>query len=296
MPEAPVATGLTQIPVHAKNNLKIKNVSFKHTNGKSIISNIDFEVPSGKTIAIAGGIDSGKSMLADIITKMKSPTDGAVFFNDIDLEQVNSNHWRREYISYCNNAPKFIPGTIRENFKIFAPNVTDEEIIKAFNDIGAGQFVKKFNNFLDFTIKEGTPLSEGVKNILNIVRCILKPAHLYVFNQCFEHVRHEYINKLMAKIKREKKTAVFVTYNGLVCKNCDTIHVLSGGKITGTGTHAQLSKTNKAYRELHAAGVGVMIIDEQGAKEIEALPDEDVVLIPLETGSNATPANSEVAP
>jgi len=145
--------------------------------------------------------------------------------------------------------------------KLLAPEVTDEQILGAFYDIGAKDFVKKFDNMLDFEIKGN--INDSTKNVLNMVRTILKPAEIYVFFQCFEHVKHHYIVKMMAKLKKEKKTSLFITYDGSVCKYCDTIYVLKQGTVSAVGTHAELIKSNKDYRNLHSAAAGVLVYEEQ---------------------------------
>jgi ATP-binding cassette subfamily B protein len=263
MPDQPQAGGLKQIPVYENNHMHVGGVSLKRPSGKIELDNINIEIPDGKTVAIAGGISSGKSALANMLLKMDTPTQGAIAFNEIDIQQINTSMWRREIISYCATLPKFIPGTVRDNFRLLAPGVTDEQIMDAFHDIGADDFVEKFTSLLDFNITENANLSLGTKHIFAIVRCILKPAQIYVFNQCFEHVKHSYIVRLMAKMKREKKTAVLISYNASVCKHCDQIYVLNSGKISGSGTHAELMKTNKDYRELHSSAFGVLVYDDK---------------------------------
>jgi len=140
--------------------------------------------------------------------------------------------------------------------------VTDEQILAAFKALGMDEFVKKFDQILDFEINEYTA-NAGTKNLVNIVRTILKPASIYVFNQCFEHVKHEYVEKLMEWLKNEQKTCVFISYESEVCKYCDHIYVLRKGKLSGSGTHEQLLNTNADYRNLRASSAGVILKEER---------------------------------
>jgi len=281
MPEPAEDLGLKQIPVYKTNNIKLIDLGYTLPNGKMRLEDINIHITEGKILAIAGGIKSGKSLLTQLLLKLKTPTTGTITFNEIDIQQIHSPTWRHDFVAYCHNTPRFVPGTVRDNIKLFNPDATDEQILNTFKEIGAGHFISKmFDNILDFEIKEGNQLAEGIKNILSIVRACLKPAQIYVFNQCFEHVRHTYITKLMAKLKREKKTAIFLTYDGTVCKYCDTIYVLNQGKITGTGTHAELIKSNKDYRELHTSTLGVMVYDEE--KHVDEGDVESDVIVPDE--------------
>lgn len=262
MPAQSPIEGLREIPVYKKNNLILTNISYKNE-----LKNVNIAVGEGKLVSVVGGIGSGKSHIANMLIQFDQPTEGTITFNDIDITNINPSYWRKNFVSYCSNHPQFIPGTVRDNLRILSPETTDEQIMTAFRDIGANNFVKQFDNFLDYEIKEGQVLSEGYKNILNIVRTVLKPAGLYIFNQCFEHVRPTYITKLMARLKREKKTAVFITFNGAVCKASDDIYVLKKGVISGEGTHASLIKNNKDYREFHASEGNAIIYDEEISKE-----------------------------
>jgi len=261
MPESPRGQGLQQIPTYQQHHLKFNNVSYRHANGRVELEDVTFEVSDGMAVAVAGGIGSGKSYLSQLLLKYKNPTSGNITFNEIQTEQLNDMFWRRNIISFCTAGPKFIPGTIRDNMKLLAPDVTDEQILGAFHDIGADDFVKKFDKFLDFEIMGN--INDSTRNVLNVVRAILKPAEVYVFFQCFEHVKHQYIAKMMAKLKKEKKTSLFITYDGSVCKYCDNIYVLSEGRVRAVGTHAELIKSSKHYRNLHSASAGVIVYEEQ---------------------------------
>jgi len=151
--------------------------------------------------------------------------------------------------------------------RLLNPNVTDKEILAAFSAIGAGDFMKRFVGELDFELAENLNISDGVKNVLSLVRGILKPAHLYIFNQCFEHVRPDYISALISKLRAMNKPALFITYNGSVCKNCDKIYVLRNGKIVATGDHKHLTKQSADYRGLCASLSGNIIYEAEEVVE-----------------------------
>jgi len=270
MPDPPIDEGLRQLPQFKSDNLSIRNLSLELPNGKRIYENISINVPSGGIVAIAGGMDSGKSVLCESLLKFKVPTSGAIIFDDIDIAQINTTVWRRDYVSLCQNNPKFVSGTIRENMKLLAPDVTDEQILTTFKDICGADYIKKFDKQLDFEISESFNISDGVKNVLSIVRGILKPAHIYIFNQCFEHVRPEYISAVIQKLRTEKKPALFITYNASICKNCDNIFVLKHGKITASGEHKTLMKQSADYRELNASLNGNILYEAEEQIENKA--------------------------
>jgi ATP-binding cassette subfamily B protein len=271
MPEPVRGGGLKEIPTYKTNILKLKDVEFKYSNGNKILNCVNIDIENGKLVSIVGAVNSGKSVIANMITKLKSPTAGSVTFNGIDITQINSNYWRKSFISFCDSSPLFLPGTIRDNMKTLAPTVTDEQILSVFKDIGVQKFVNQYENFLDMKIRDG--FSEGNRNLINVARAIIKPAHIYVFNQCFEHIQNDVVVKILAKMRREKKTAVFISYNGVVFKGSDLIYIIKDGNISGTGTHESLLKTNKDYRDFYGSMLGTMIDDAN--TEVLTAPVED---------------------
>jgi ABC-type multidrug transport system fused ATPase/permease subunit len=273
---------LKQIPTYTKHYIKFEDVSFTYPNGHTELDRINLEVPDGKSVAVSGGIGSGKNVLAQLLLKHREPSFGKIIYNDIDISQLNTAFWRREIMSFCGGSPKFISGTIRDNFKLLSPDITDEKIFAVFKEIGAMDFVKKFDNFLEFQISELGQINDSTKNLLNLVRAVLKPASLYVFNQCFEHVKHEYTVGIIEKLRRENKTAVFISYDGTICRNCDTVYVLKSGQICGHGTHASLIKSNKDYRSLNGAGSGVLIYEEKMTENQESVENFDAVNVSWE--------------
>lgn len=266
LPESPSDTGLEQIPVYSNHHLKIQNVSYRFPNGKVELDDVSLDIPAGHAVAIAGGIGSGKSVLAQLLLKIKDPTAGQIMVNDTDIAGLKSSFWRRDILSFCSGSPRFIPGTVRDNMKFLNPEVSDEEIMKTFRDIGAQDFVDRFEGyFLDYTINDRS-ISDSIKNVLNIVRTILKKAEIYVFSQCFEHIKYSYITKMIAKLKKEKKTCLFIAYDGTVCKNCDIIYVLKSGRVSDIGTHEHLIKVNNDYRILHTSEVGAFRRYDEGTE------------------------------
>jgi len=121
---------------------------------------------------------------------------------------------------------------------------------------------------------------------LNLARSLLKPAHIHIFNQCFDHINPEYIVKIFTKLRREKKTCLFITQNNVVSRHCDAIYVLKKGTLSGTGTHAHLIEKNHDYREICLASAG-RIISEEVAKDVHMVTEDATAFIPDDTTGGA---------
>lgn len=252
--------------------LEMKGVNFKYPNGAVGLTNINMKIEKNSRVAITGGAGSGRTIIPQLLLQYQKPATGKITIEGTDIHTLSATFYRRNMIAYCDQTPEFIPGTMRDNMRLLNPEVSDEEILKLFKDIGAQSFIDKFDSFLDYKICERDGFNMATKKLLNLVRSLLKPAPIYVFNQCFDHINQEYIVKIIAKLKREKKTCIFMTQNNLVSKHCDKVYVLKNGTISGSGTHGELSKTNSDYREIFLASAG-RIISEEYAKEVILVPE-----------------------
>ncbi|MCL2587022.1 MAG: ABC transporter ATP-binding protein/permease [Firmicutes bacterium] len=266
LPEIKEDGGLKDIPNFAEPRLEFSNINYTYANQARGLIGINMIVPYNTRVAVSGGIGSGKSVLPKLLLGDLQPHSGEILFNQIDTASINNNSLRSSVFSYASPTPDFVAGSIRDNMKLLAPSVTDEEILQAFADIAPG-WNARFDNFLDFELSPKRPMSDGMRNLLNIVRAVLKPAPLYIFNQCFEHIRTEYLDNLMTRLAKDKKTALFMTYDAAICKRCDNIYVLKSGRIKGEGTHAHLLKTNSEYQRFYASTSGTILQEAADEKE-----------------------------
>jgi ATP-binding cassette subfamily B protein len=247
--------------------LEIIGASYKYPNDVTGLSNVNIKVEQNTRVAITGGAGSGRTVIPQLLLQYIKPSSGKITIDGTDIGDIDPTYYRRNMIAFCDQTPEFIPGTIRTNLTMLNPDATDEEILKLFKDIGAESFVAKFKNFLDHVIGEHDGFNMPTKKLLCLARSLLKPAQIYIFNQCFDHINPEYIAKIFAKLKRERKTCLFITQNNLISKHSDRIYVLTKGALAGVGKHSELLKNNPDYRDICLASAG-RIISEEVNKEI----------------------------
>jgi len=253
-------------------DLELKGVSYKYPNGVTGLSNVNIRVEKNTRIAVTGGAGSGRTVFPQLLLQYNKPSTGRITVGGIDIYDLNTAFYRRNIIAYCDQTPEFIPGTIRDNLALLSPGVTDEQILRLFKDIGAQSFVDKFDKFLDHRICERDGFNMATKKLLNLARTLLKSAPIYIFNQCFDHINPEYIAKVFAKLRREKKTCFFITQNNVVSRHCDVVHILKKGAISGSGAHDVLIKNNADYRDMYLASAG-RIISEEATKDVKMVPE-----------------------
>ena len=184
------------------------------------------------------------------VRQYAQPVGGKITIDGIDIAEIDATFYRRNMLAFCDQVPEFIPGTVRDNLRLLNTAVTDGEILEIFREIGAADFAERFDNFLDLKIEERDIFNIATKNLLNIVRTLLKTAPIYVFNQCFEHVNPDYVARVFEKIRREGKTCLFITQNTAVSKHCDRVYVLKKGAVSSVGVHSELIAGCRDYCEL----------------------------------------------
>jgi len=287
LPETKDEGGLTQIPKFAEPRLEFSNIGYSYENQARGLSGINLTVPFNTRVAISGGIGSGKSVIPRLLLGDKQAQTGEILLNQIDITSINTGALRRSVFSYAAPSPEFIAGTIRDNMRLLAPEVTDEDILEVFSDLGADDFISRFgDDFLSFELSPKRPLGDSAKNLLSIARAVLKPATIYVFNQCFEHVRTDYMDRLMTRLERDGKTALFITYDSAICSRCDNIYVLKNGRIAGEGTHAKLLKTNSDYQKFYASGGAILEDSSESDKIVQDVASEEEEVVEVLDAAN----------
>ncbi|MBS7401644.1 MAG: ABC transporter ATP-binding protein [Eubacteriales bacterium] len=246
LPEEDIDNGITQLDTDFGSSLVMYQVNHRFWNGRKTIENLSVELPKGKILAFCGEVGAGRSTLIKILLRYIEPTTGVVLVNGVNIKDLNKQYYRAKIISYCPTYPEFITGTVRENIQLFNPAVTDEQILATFNEIGASNLAV-LPSFLDTQLSVRSKLPEHVKALINIVRCILKPAEFYIFDGSFINLRNAIVRSTLQKLRAENKTCIFTTTRQLICENADEVFFAKTDHSYVKGTHASLSASNKEY-------------------------------------------------
>lgn len=222
LPEEDTSSGQSNLPTIGGSSLVFNNIGHKFWNGRRTLGKFSLELSNGRSVALAGVAGGGKTTLVKILLRYINPTEGQITVNGLNIADINKLYFRKEVLSFCSSHPNFVPGTIRDNIKLFNPELTDKEIVAALRDIGAGYLVHSAS-FLDMPISNRFVYSKDTKNIINIVRSVLKPAQFYIFNRCFSHINADIVEKIVKKLKGENKNCLFITFNPTVCKTVDEV-------------------------------------------------------------------------
>ena len=240
-------------PVSNAPKVEFKNVSFSYKgSNKNSLSNANIKVNTGETIGIIGGTGSGKSTLINLIPRFYDVTEGEVLIDGVNVKDYNLNSLR-DKIGIVPQKTALFSGSLRENMTLGNKNASDEEIKKAFDIAQASESVSSLSEGLDTVILQGGKnLSGGQKQRLTIARALVKNPEILILDDSASALDFATDAKLRKAIKEETKnmTVFIISQRATSIKNADKIIVLDNGNIVGIGSHNELLKNCKVYKEI----------------------------------------------
>ena len=233
-------------------DLKFENVTFRYDTN-TVLKNVSFTLPAGKTTALVGPSGAGKSTIFGLLERFYDPESGKVTLGGVDAMEFSKASWRQA-IGYVPQSSPMFSGTIRSNMTYgLDRSFTDEELIRAAKDANIYDFIQSSENGFDTDVGErGCKLSGGQRQRIAIARALLKDPQILLLDEATSNLDPEArseVEKAMARLKKGRTTAV-VAHEIKSVEDADQIVVLSGGEVSGVGSDGQLMKDNELYRRL----------------------------------------------
>lgn len=237
---------------HIKGVVKFNNVSFRYPDADyDVITDIDFTANPGETTAFIGSTGSGKSTVVNLLPRFYDVTGGSITIDGVDIRDL-SLHELRDKIGFVPQKGILFTGSIKENIRYGNKKVKDIDIINALA-VAQADFIKNLKGGVNYKIAQGgTNVSGGQKQRLSIARAIAKNPNIYVFDDSFSALDFKTDAKLRQELSKivKNKTVLIVAQRISTIMNADKIIVLNEGNIVGIGTHKELMKKCKIYKEI----------------------------------------------
>jgi len=255
--------------------VEFRNVSFRYPDAEEdVLHNISFIARPGQTTALIGSTGSGKSTVINLIPRFYDVTEGSILIDNIDIREV-TQHDLRDKIGYIPQKGILFSGTIEENLRYANENASLEALREATDIAQARDFISanghdggngshdgngnlngdgtgNGDGFTADVSQGGSNFSGGQKQRLSIARALVKKPPIYIFDDSFSAVDFKTDAALRRALKQSTSgsTILIVTQRVSTIKNAEQIIVLEDGTIIGKGTHEQLMRDCKAYREI----------------------------------------------
>ncbi|WP_374707305.1 MULTISPECIES: lipid A ABC transporter ATP-binding protein/permease MsbA [Rodentibacter] len=240
----------------AKGELEFKNVSFAYQGKDGLaLNNISFSIPAGKTIALVGRSGSGKSTIANLVTRFYDIEQGEILLDGVNIQDYRLSNLR-ENCALVSQQVHLFNDTIANNIAYAAGDkYTREEIIAAAKAAYALEFIEKLPEGFDTVIGEnGASLSGGQRQRLAIARALLRNSPVLILDEATSALDTESERAIQAALEELKKdrTVLVIAHRLSTIENADEILVIDHGEIRERGNHQALLEQNGAYKQLYS--------------------------------------------
>lgn len=235
--------------------VEFKNVSFKYPDAEEyLLKNISFKAEKGQTIAFIGSTGSGKSTLINLVPRFYDATDGEVLVDGVNVKDYQEKALNNK-LGYIPQKAVIFNGSVNFNIS-YGDNgkeKTQKDIKEAISVAQAKEFVEKMDDAYETHLAQGgTNVSGGQKQRLAIARAIARKPEIYIFDDSFSALDYKTDAVLRKALKKYTKdaTCLIVAQRIGTIMNADKILVLDNGECVGIGTHKELLKKCKVYKQI----------------------------------------------
>ena len=235
--------------------VEFRNVSFKYPNAaENSLSNINFRIGKGQTLAIIGATGSGKTTLVGLIPRFYDATEGEVLVDGVNVKDLDLDTLYNK-LGYVTQKAVLFSGSIKDNvfFGRSAAEENDENLEEAIELSQAKEFVDKTEDGTAHRIAQlGRNVSGGQKQRLSIARALARKPEILVFDDSFSALDYATDAKLRAGLEKSlpNTTKIIVAQRIGTIRNADRIIVLDKGEEVGSGTHDELMRSCEVYRQI----------------------------------------------
>ena len=232
-------------------SINFNNVSFRYES-EDVIKNLSLKIKKGETVALVGQSGSGKSTIANLISRFYDISDGEIKVDGKNIKEVNLKSLRK-LIGLVTQDSILFNDSIKNNLLIGKENATDQEIIQALKIANAWEFVKELPETIESNIGDsGNKLSGGQKQRLSIARAVLKNPPIMILDEATSALDSESENLVQIALDNvmKNKTSLVIAHRLSTIQKADNILVLDKGKIIESGKHKDLMDKGGIYTNL----------------------------------------------
>ena len=231
--------------------LTLKNIGFKYEDDY-VLQDFSLKVKKGHTVALVGQSGSGKSTIANLVTRFYDVNEGEILIDDINIKNIKKKSLRG-LMGLVTQDSILFNDTVKNNIGLGKENATENDILEAAKIANAHDFIMELPQGYETNIGDsGNKLSGGQKQRLSIARAVLKNPPIMILDEATSALDTEserLVQDALEKMMRNR-TSLVIAHRLSTIQNADAIVVLNKGKIVEQGTHEELMKSGKGYKKL----------------------------------------------
>ncbi|WP_144122892.1 ABC transporter ATP-binding protein [Catellatospora sichuanensis] len=231
----------------------VRNVTFSYPNAGTALTDVSFEVPAGRQVALVGATGSGKTTLTKLIARLADPDRGQILIGGVDTREIATESLRSRVV-VVPQEPFLFDTTVEENVRYGRPSATRADVERAFHDLGAEAFLAGLPSGLDTPVgQRGESLSAGERQLVALARAHLADPACLILDEATSAVDPQIELTLIEALRRltAGRTSLTVAHRLATAERADEVIVLDGGRLVERGRHDELLAAGGVYTGLY---------------------------------------------
>ena len=231
------------------------HVNFSYEEGQPILKDVSFTVEPGETIALVGATGSGKTTIINLISRFYDIPDGTIRVDGADISKVTIESLRSQMGVMMQDSFIF-SGTVLENIRYGNLDATDEGCIEAAKTVMAHEFIMELEDGYKTEVNErGSRLSVGQRQLISFARALLADPRILILDEATSSIDTRTEKALQKGLERllHGRTSFVIAHRLSTIRNADRIFYIESGRITESGSHAELMRLGGSYHQLYTA-------------------------------------------
>ncbi|MFB9120541.1 ABC transporter ATP-binding protein [Bergeyella porcorum] len=232
--------------------IEFKNIGFYYDKDNVILKDFSLTLPKGKTIALVGQSGSGKTTIANLLTRFYDVSEGEILVDGVNIKELSLEQYRN-LLGMVTQESVLFNDSVYNNILMGKPDATREEVISAAKVANADAFISQLPEGYDTTIgDDGNKLSGGQKQRVSIARAVLKNPPIMILDEATSALdtESERLVQLALENMMENRTSLIIAHRLSTIQKADLIVVMERGNIVEQGTHQELLAQNGIYKKL----------------------------------------------
>ena len=236
-----------------KGKIHFDDLSFRYTDNEAILTHFNLLVQPGETLALVGHTGAGKSSIAKLIARFYEYQEGQLLIDGHDIRTFDLSQYRKQ-LGIVSQVPFLFSGTVADNIRYAAPDVSDEEILGMARKIGGGEWLETLPNGIETEVGErGARLSMGQRQLVALMRVLMQRPSIFILDEATASIDPftEWQIQQALNLILKNSTSILIAHRLSTVKAADRIVVMEKGQIIEEGNHEGLLNQGGHYATLY---------------------------------------------